>query len=47
MYHSIVSTNNAKMKSYETFFFYGTFIVLDPKHIMSEHNVLVTFESAV
>ena len=46
MYHSIVSTNNAKMKSYEKFS-YGTFIVVDPKHIMCEHNVLVTFESAV
>ena len=46
MYHSIVSTNNAKMKSYEKFF-YGTFIVLDPKHIISDHNVQVTFESAV
>jgi len=45
MYHSIVSTINVKMKSYEKFF-YGTFIVLDPKHI-SKYDALVTFKSAV
>ena len=28
-------------------FFYGTFIVLDPKHIISEYDALATFKSAV
>ena len=45
MYHSIVSTINAKMKRYEKFF-YGTFIVLDPK-LISEYDAPVTFKSAV